>query len=66
MNASDGGSPNRLTTIMGFDRAPLFLDANRIVFQTMTLGGGGLAIVAPTGGPVTKIPNTVANDATPG
>jgi TolB protein len=66
MNASDGGSPVRLTTIQGYDRAPLYLDAGHIVFQSATFGGGGLAIVAPTGGTVTKIPDTVQNDATPG
>jgi len=66
MNASNGGSQLRLTTIMGFDRAPLYLDAGRIVFQSATFAGGGLAIVAPTGGTVAKIAGTSPNDATPG
>jgi Tol biopolymer transport system component len=64
---ADGTSQLRLTKIMGFDRAPLYFDAaNGIVFQSATFGGGGLAKVAPAGGTVTKIPNTIPNDATPG
>ena len=66
MGSDTGNKQLRLTTIAGDDTAPLYLDANRIVFASGTFGGGGLAIVAPTGGTVTKISGTMAMDATPG
>jgi len=54
----------------GNDVAPLYLGPSQIVFQTATIGGGGLAIVttsasgAPTG--VARVTGTAKNDATPG
>ncbi len=73
MGAPNGNSQNRITTIAGDDKAPFWLDANRIVFSSAQVppnppGGplGGLAIVAPTGGASTKIATTVATDANPG
>jgi Tol biopolymer transport system component len=66
MGSANGNSQVRLTTIAGDETAPFYLDATRIVFASSAFGGGGLAIVAPTGGTVTKIVGTVAGDATPG
>ena len=66
MDAATGGSQLRLTTFKGLDVSPFYLDATRLVFQTASVGGGGLAIVAPTGGTPVKIPNTIMGDASPG
>jgi Tol biopolymer transport system component len=66
MGSANGNTQSRLTTIAGHETAPFYLDGTRIVFASETFGGGGLAIVAPTGGAVTKVPGTVAGDATPG
>ena len=66
MGAATGNQQNRLTTIAGDDSAPFYVSATRIVFASATLGGGGLAGIAPTGGTPAKIPNTAAGDATPG
>ncbi len=69
MGAPNGNSQNRLTTIAGDDKTPFWFDANRIVFASAQLGPaplGALAIVAPTGGTSTKIPNTTAADTNPG
>ena len=66
MGSANGNSQLRLTTIAGDETAPFYLDANRIVFATASFGGGGLAIIAPTGGTATKVVGTVAGDATPG
>ena len=66
MGSANGNSQARLTTISGDDVAPFYFDANRIVFASATVGGGGLAIVAPTGGTVTKVATTAVGDSTPG
>ena len=66
MGSANGNNQLRLTTIAGDETAPFYLDATRIVFASSAFGGGGLAIVAPTGGTVTKIAGTVSGDATPG
>ncbi len=69
MGAANGNSQNRLTTVAGDDKAPFWLDANRIVYSSAQVAPGplgGLAIIAPTGGASTKIANTVATDANPG
>ena len=65
MGAANGNQQS-LTTISGDETAPLYLDANRIVFASATFGGGGLAIISPTGGTPAKIPSTQSGDATPG
>ena len=70
MGAPNGNSQNRITTIAGDDKAPFWLDANRIVFSSAQVvrrppDRRGLAIVAPTGGASVKISNTTANDGTP-
>ena len=54
----------RVTSLEEGDRAPLWLDPIRIVFSSRSLNG--LAIVSPTGGTPTKIPNTTKDDRTPG
>ena len=66
MGSANGNNQLRLTTIVGDETAPFYLDATKIVFASSAFGGGGLAIVAPTGGTVTKIVGTAAGDATPG
>ena len=66
MGSANGNSPARLTTIAGDETAPFYLDATRIVFASSGVRRWRLAIVAPTGGTVTKIAGTVAGDATPG
>ena len=59
-----GGTQTRLTTSSGDDKAPYWIDNNRIVFSSAKLVG--LAIVAPSGGNATQIANTAAGDANPG
>ena len=65
----------RLTMIDAGDRAPFWFDANRIIFSSQSLSGGGLATVGPPGCvpnlPAvacvpTKIVNTIKGDANPG
>ena len=51
MGSANGNASCALTTIAGDETAPFYLDATRIVFAR-PVGGGGLAIVAPTGGTV--------------
>jgi hypothetical protein len=67
MGAPNGNNQVRLTTLAGDDTAPFFFSNSQIVFASATVGSsGGLAIMAPTGGTPTKIPNTAAGDANPG
>ena len=64
MGAAERQLPDPAHDNRGRRQGPFWFDANRIVFSSVNLFG--LAVVAPTGGTPSRVPNTILGDSNPG